>query len=326
MKQEHTPQSKARRRSYPWGLPGEGRPTGPPAAAAGEPDGRVNFMPNQEGTGKCEYPASDTSGSTLVLEHVFEDLVFRSLTKDGEPWFLAADACRALRLASHKGSYASHLDKLDDDEKHQVSREAVLAGTTTPGLNPDGLLAAALDHLGATPVRANDPLAIDKSPTTWIVSEGGLYTLILRSRDATTKGTQPHRFRRWVTGVVLPSVRKLYELGRDPDRAAGSDVDEELYLALSTPGRTIVTVLPDGKRHIHRTEYDAMLGEILATDCRLLSYALKTTEGFWHKAQQMRSVDRDLTGGFAIAKLESAILEGGRLAAHYLRCYNETSD
>ena len=102
--------------------------------------------------------------------------------------------------------------------------------------------------------------------------------------------------------------------------------DDELYLALSMPGRTIVTVLPNGKRHIHRPEYDAMLGEIFATDCRVLSYALKTTEGFWNKTQQMRSVDRDLTGGFKIAKLEGAILDGGRLAAHYLRCYKETSD
>lgn len=41
-----------------------------------------------------------------------------------------------------------------------------------------------------------------------IVSESGLYTLVLRCRDAIKKGTVPHRFRKWVTSEVLPSIRK----------------------------------------------------------------------------------------------------------------------
>lgn len=41
-----------------------------------------------------------------------------------------------------------------------------------------------------------------------IVDESGLFTLILRSREATTAGTPQHRFRKWVTAEVLPSIRK----------------------------------------------------------------------------------------------------------------------
>lgn len=41
-----------------------------------------------------------------------------------------------------------------------------------------------------------------------IVNESGLYTLILRSREATTAGTPQHRFRKWVTAAVLPAIRK----------------------------------------------------------------------------------------------------------------------
>lgn len=41
-----------------------------------------------------------------------------------------------------------------------------------------------------------------------IISEGGFYTLTLRSRQATTPGTVQHRFRKWVTSEVLPSIRK----------------------------------------------------------------------------------------------------------------------
>ncbi|GCR85098.1 MULTISPECIES: BRO family protein [Escherichia] len=40
-----------------------------------------------------------------------------------------------------------------------------------------------------------------------IINESGLYTLILRCRDAVTPGTIPYRFRKWVTGEVLPQIR-----------------------------------------------------------------------------------------------------------------------
>ncbi|HHA2249950.1 TPA: Bro-N domain-containing protein [Enterobacter ludwigii] len=41
-----------------------------------------------------------------------------------------------------------------------------------------------------------------------IISESGLYTLILRCRDAVKQGTTAWRFRKWVTNEVLPAIRK----------------------------------------------------------------------------------------------------------------------
>ena len=41
-----------------------------------------------------------------------------------------------------------------------------------------------------------------------VVTESGLYTLILRCRDAVTPGTTAHSFRKWVTSEVLPTIRK----------------------------------------------------------------------------------------------------------------------
>ena len=47
-----------------------------------------------------------------------------------------------------------------------------------------------------------------------IISESGLYVLILRCRDAVKSGTVPYRFRKWVTSEVLPTLRKTgsYEI------------------------------------------------------------------------------------------------------------------
>lgn len=97
-----------------------------------------------------------------------EQLV-RMQLRDDEPWFVAADVCRVLGIKNARDA----VEKLDDDEKGVGSA----------------------DTLGG----AQEVLT---------VSEGGLYTLILRSRAATTPGSVPHRFRRWVTHEVIPSIRK----------------------------------------------------------------------------------------------------------------------
>ena len=88
----------------------------------------------------------------------------RSVLVDGEPWFVAADVAEILGYDRSRNA----LRMLDEDEKgaHSVS---------TPG--------------GDQSVQ--------------IVSESGLYSLILRSR---LNGAVP--FRRWVTGEVLPALRR----------------------------------------------------------------------------------------------------------------------
>lgn len=94
----------------------------------------------------------------------------RAVQIDGSPWFAAIDVCNAIGISNNRDA----LRKLDDDEKNTV------------GLN-DGN-------------RGN--------PNTVIISESGLYTLILRCRDAVTPGTIPYRFRKWVTSEVLPAIRQ----------------------------------------------------------------------------------------------------------------------
>lgn len=81
-----------------------------------------------------------------------------------EPWFVAADVCRALGISRTDDG----VGRLDDDEKGAAS-------IRTPG--------------GAQEMR--------------VVSEAGLYTLIMGSRKQEAKA-----FRRWVTHDVLPAIRK----------------------------------------------------------------------------------------------------------------------
>lgn len=99
----------------------------------------------------------------------------RTVLRDGEPWFVAADVCGILDIdasLSVNGRRDPETGEwrggLDEDEKG-------IANVSTPGGTQQML----------------------------IVSEPGLYSLVLRSRKPEAKA-----FKRWVTHEVIPQIRK----------------------------------------------------------------------------------------------------------------------
>lgn len=124
---------------------------------------------------------TNTSRITSVFQ--FESSAkIRTFIINGNPWFFATDVCDALGLTNNRDA----LLKLDDDEKDTVGLT-----DSQPGMGPQSIS---------------------------IISESGLYTLILRCRDAVRKGTIPYRFRKWVTSEVLPSIRQTGTYAhRQPD-------------------------------------------------------------------------------------------------------------
>ena len=96
----------------------------------------------------------------------FKGAALRTLTdENGEPWFVAKDVCDVLELSN----VGQALARLDDDEKSSIT-----LNDGTPG-----------------------------NPNKAIVSESGLYALVLASRKP-----EAHEFKRWVTHEVLPQIRK----------------------------------------------------------------------------------------------------------------------
>lgn len=113
---------------------------------------------------------------TAPTEFSFESSKkIRSVMIDMRPYFVAQDVCHALGMKAVDVA----LRKLDSDEKGTYS-------IRTPG----GFQSQS------------------------VISESGLYTLILRCRDAVTPGTTPYRFRKWVTNEVLPQIRQAGSYSR----------------------------------------------------------------------------------------------------------------
>jgi prophage antirepressor-like protein len=106
----------------------------------------------------------------------FNGSALRTTDRDGNPWFVHADACRVLEIVNPSQA----LSRLDDDEK-------------TTLLNAEGRPGSGAQVFS-------------------IISESGLYSLILTSRKPQTR-----EFTRWVTGTDLPSIRQhgIYVAGQE---------------------------------------------------------------------------------------------------------------
>lgn len=95
----------------------------------------------------------------------YQDTPVRTVAVDGEPWFVLADLCRVLGIKNVKDTR----DRLSDgvDQTYPID-----------------------DSMG-------------RSQMTTIVSEPGMYEVVLRSDRP-----EAVDFRRWVTSEVLPTIRK----------------------------------------------------------------------------------------------------------------------
>jgi prophage antirepressor-like protein len=96
---------------------------------------------------------------------------------DDVPWWVAADVCRVLDLKNSRDAVSG----LDDDEKGVADADTLRSNV---GSSDSGDIRIPNRGLG-------------------IINESGLYTLIFKSRKPEARA-----FKRWVTGVVLPAIRR----------------------------------------------------------------------------------------------------------------------
>lgn len=122
---------------------------------------------------------------------LFENPQFRVrvIMRCAEPWFVAKDACDCLTLTDTNKA----CQNLDEDEKQVVTRDF-----------------------------DSELFSESKAQAMTLISESGLYTLIMRSNKPEAKV-----FRKWVTSEVLPTIRKTGSYG-----VTQISRKDQLYLAI----------------------------------------------------------------------------------------------
>ena len=72
---------------------------------------------------------------SFVIPFSFDKAIVRIVVRDEEPWFVAADVCKALEV----GNPTMALSRLDDDERTLISIEGASNGLPVNAVNESGL-------------------------------------------------------------------------------------------------------------------------------------------------------------------------------------------
>lgn len=136
--------------------------------------------------------SSNTSTNNAVSIFNFYDNDIRVVGLNSGPWFVASDVCRVLGL--HNTTQA--VRSLAPNERNLMGRS---------NLNQNEV---SFPNRGAT-----------------VISESGLYKLVLRSDKPQAKD-----FQDWVTQVVLPAIRKDGAYIKDEEKVASGEMGEEEFI------------------------------------------------------------------------------------------------
>lgn len=142
----------------------------------------------------------------------FGDNQVRLVVRDGEPWFVATDVCRALGYRdAEKGTR--------NLSTHQKA-DTQIVGSSSGG--------------------------VEQLRKVTIINESGLYRLVLRSRKP-----EAEKFSDWVTGEVLPAIRKTGQY-QQPAAQGSPEIDyTRISPAQAQDLREIVKAIVDAKIQGH---------------------------------------------------------------------------
>ena len=164
----------------------------------------------------------------------------RVIMRLSNPWFVAPDACGCLALSNVSEALAD----LDDDDKLKLTKDELDTLISNEGIK----------------------CSVDSRVQSLnLVSESGLYDLIMQSRKPEAKA-----FKRWVTHEVLPSIRKTgkyeahptvpsYMLASEEERAiAWAEEHRQARLALEAKEREIKSL--QAQKDVLRQDYMPLKG------------------------------------------------------------------
>ncbi len=184
-------------------------------------------------------PNNSSKGHTMheLMNLNFEGTPVRVITADdGTPRWALADVCAACGIANPYNVAA----RLDDRQKGLHTVETLGGPQKITVVNEDGLYDVILDSRNiANPYNVAARLddrqkglhtveTLGGPQKITVVNEDGLYDVILDSRKP-----EARRFRKWVTGEVLPSIRK-HGAYMTPDTIRQALADPDTLIMLAT--------------------------------------------------------------------------------------------
>jgi prophage antirepressor-like protein len=174
-----------------------------------------------------------TSSNTPTLFD-FKGHDLRVVTLDGTPWFVASDVCKALGMGRPAQAMALSMFNAIELRDHRIS--------------------------GGQYGRPNK-----------LVTEAGLYTLVMRSDKPEAKA-----FQAWVTGTVLPAIRKDGGYIKGEEKVVTGEMSEdELVLKAMDVMRRKIDRLAAERDAMHKELFHVTVAEYAALNHVYFSPAQK---------------------------------------------------
>jgi len=222
---------------------------------------------------------SETKNGLQIFENERFGKV-RVVMRDSEPWFVAKDVCDCLEL----GNVSRAVDGLDDDEKQQLE-----TNITNSNVGGRGTL---------------------------IISEPGLYSLVLRSRKPEAK-----EFKRWVTHDVLPSLRKHGVVGSNEAIITRIMTDHEFVSGLVTTLHTLAEKAQAAERkiailsHVNKTYTATEIAKELEFPSAIVFNKFLAREKVQFKVNGTWELYSDYAG-LGLVEIKQEVLDNGHVIYH----------
>lgn len=142
------------------------------------------------------------------------------------------------------------------------------------------------------------------------VNESGLFALILTSRKPEAKA-----FRRWITGEVIPSIRKTGSY-RVPTPDVQPTKETDIGVRANDFGVHVVLVAPD-MHSVRKVEFDRLIAESNALQGEIMACSLISAASMLDMIALRRSVALD--GGTPEDSLGPTIQQGAQTARRFLQ-------
>ena len=155
---------------------------------------------------KINRPAPSKNEQNQLMTFQFSESKqpVRNLLIEGKPWFITKDVCDVLGIKNSRDAIST----LDDDEKG-VAKSDTLGGKQSLS----------------------------------IISESGLYALILRSNKPYAR-----TFRKWITSEVIPAIQKngVYKVAKPSLKEDFIDLRNELFTFVKINNHNIRVIIYNG--------------------------------------------------------------------------------
>ena len=236
------------------------------------------------GEGACQVPAQ----AVAPVPFDFQGKAVRTITNNGQVWFVAADVCAVLEHSNPTKA----VERLDDDERALTTIQA---------------------HSG-------------NEQTMNVITESGLYSLIFTSRKPEAKAFR--RWVTGVVLPALRQTGQFDMKREARQTISPGDQTEKgncnsITVPLPGPGRYLVVLLHDGERRVEPISFSDATSALAPLDCRSIAYTHLTAAALWEKLQHIRSVKGEPCRGVTFEKLSTTMQAGADLARQILYTYDE---